>query len=269
MPNPPLLEMKMAMDGTLPTTKETFYRQDLGVPWVSEDARLTLDDLERCRGDLPFDQSILKCREVVMGVDVGTRLHVVVRGFFAGRWYLLEATTKSEFSELDELIKKHGVTRCVVDAQPERRAVRDFFQRNMAEVRLCLYVPSGLTAHWDWTDGIAWVRVQRTLAMDDWLHSFKSQLFAVPDNYREICGGEYVRQLLAPVRVTEPDAFGQPVATYKHTRPDDFAHAEVYATLATTQSSSSQLFYFDMQNHRLIHPNSPGHPDLVFKFPTH
>ena len=38
----------------------------------------------------------------------------------------------------------------------------------------------------------------------------------------------------ALVRTTEPDEFGQPMPAYRHTRPDDFAHAENYITLAAT-----------------------------------
>jgi hypothetical protein len=32
-----------------------------------------------------------------------------------------------------------------------------------------------------------------------------------------------------------------PVATYKHREPDDFAHAEVYATLATIRARLSEV----------------------------
>ena len=32
-----------------------------------------------------------------------------------------------------------------------------------------------------------------------------------------------------------PDEFGQPIPTYVHTRPDDFAHAETYITLAANR----------------------------------
>lgn len=265
--NPPLIAMRMAMEGSLPTTKETFYRQDIGIPWVSEDARLTLDDLDRCRADLQFDQSILRCRDVVMGVDVGTRLHVVIRGRYNDRWHLLRAVACTEFEELDALIKAYNVSRCVVDALPERRAVRDFFRRHMGLVRLCIYIKDAISAHWDWTDGVAYVRVARTLAMDDWLHSFKSGLFAVPENYRELCDGEYVKHLLAPVRVIELDGYGQPVAAYKHTRPDDFAHAEVYAMLATTRTGGG-VFVLDLENRQMVRPNSAGHPDLEFRFPV-
>jgi hypothetical protein len=266
LPNPPLMAMRLAMNGTLPTTKETFYRQDLGVPWISEDARLTLDDLQRCVGTWPFDDRAFCFKRVAMGVDVGHKLHVVIRGYYEGRWYLIRAQTCDEFDELDQLLAYFKVTMCVVDSQPERRAVRDFYQRHPDKVRLCLYVQQGITAHWDFTDGVGYVRVPRTLAMDDWLHHFKSGTFAVPDDYRELAGGDYVRHLLAPIRVTAPDAFGQPVARFEHTRPDDFAHAEVYATLATTHCFGGFAFMIDFDARRLIPLDGSPHPDLAFRY---
>ena len=264
LPNPPLTAMRLAMNGTLPTTRETFYRQDLGVPWISEDARLTLDDLQRCVGAPPFDPLAFHFTRVAMGVDVGKELHVVIRGFYEGRWYLIRAQTCDEFQELDQLLAQFKVSMCVVDAQPERRAVRDFYQRHPDKVRLCLYVQQGIAAHWDYVDGVGFVRVPRTLAMDDWLYQFKSGTFAVPENYRELAGGDYVKHLLAPVRLTVPDAFGQPVATFEHTRPDDFAHAEVYATLATTRCHDGGVFMIDFDGHRLVSLNRSPHPDLSF-----
>ena len=45
--------------------------------------------------------------------------------------------------------------------------------------------------------------------MDDWLHQFKSGTFALPEHFRELANGAYVKHLLAPVRLTAPDAFGR------------------------------------------------------------
>lgn len=265
LPDPPLAAMRFAMEGKLPTTKEDFYRQDLGLPWVSEDARLTPDDLERAKAELRFDRTILQCREVVMGVDVGNHLHVVIRGRYQDHWYLLLATTCAEFGELDALMVQHNVGQCVIDALPESRAARDFFERHMSEVHLCTYGGEGIAPHWAWSDGVATVRVSRTLAMNDWLHSFKSGLFKVPEDYRQLADGEYVKHLLAPVRVTKLDEFGQPVATFQHTRPDDFAHAEVYARLATTRLSQGGVLLLDAKTMSAWRPNSPSHPDLEFR----
>ena len=100
--------------------------------------------------------------------------------------------------------------------------------------------------------------------MDDWLHQFKSGTFALPEHFRELANGAYVKHLFAPVRLTAPDAFGQPIATFEHARPDDFAHAEVYATLATTRCHERGPFMLDFDGHRLVSLDRPPHPDLAF-----
>ena len=73
------------------------------------------------------------------------------------------------------------------------------------------------------------------------LQRFRERTYVLPPDVREIEGGEYFRHLLAPVRTIELDNWGQPFATYKHRQPDDFAHAEVYATLATIRASLSEV----------------------------
>lgn len=263
LPNPPLREMRMAMEQKVSTNMETFYRQDLGVPWVTEDDRLTLDNLSNCAHPWMLNELAYRCRRTVMGVDVGKRLHVVIRGFFEDRWHLHKAFTCADFEELDYWLAYHGVDMCVVDALPESRAARSFFSRHPDKVRLCMYVPQGIGTHWYFADGVGYVRVPRTLAMDEMLHRFKSGQFAVPLNFRDIENGAYVAHLMAPVRVVEHDALGQLSATFKHTRPDDFAHAEVYATLATERSYGTRVFGLDFANHRIVYFDGGTHPDLV------
>jgi len=53
-------------------------------------------------------------------------------------------------------------------------------------------------------------------------------------------GGEYYRRLQVPARSVELDNWGQPVAIYRGRGSDDFAHAEVYATLATIRAKLSE-----------------------------
>lgn len=36
--------------------------------------------------------------------------------------------------------------------------------------------------------------------MDDWLHQFKSGTFALPERFRDLANGAYVKHILAPVR---------------------------------------------------------------------
>lgn len=267
LPNPPLAQMRLAMEGKVPTTKENFHRHELGQPYVSEDARLSLADLDRCVAPWSLREDIFVFKKCVMGVDVGKRLHVVIRGFFEGRWYLDKVFTCESFDELDPLFERHRITACVVDALPETRSARAFYERHRWEVSLCLYANQGMTPHWDYVDNVRYVRAPRTLAIDSMLHMFKSAAYALPPNYRQVHGGEYIDHLLAPVRVQELDGFGHLVATYKHTRPDDFAHAEVYAALAIERGWFGGDFIqlaVGPRGFEIVGDGSP-HPDLKFR----
>jgi hypothetical protein len=235
LPNPPLAAMRLALEGTIPTSRETFCRQDLGQPFTSPESRLTPELLLRCVSDTAPNPD-LRLRTCVMGVDVGSKLHVVVRGRLRDRWHLLEAFTCDDFEELEGCFSCYQIGCCVVDGRPEQRAARAFQRLHPGIVWLCDYVPQGASPDWSWRDGV--VRAPRTLVIDEMMHRLRSGDFVLPENVRELEGGAYLEHLQAPVRVVEQDSFGQPVARYKNRRRDDFAHAEVYATLATGRSST-------------------------------
>lgn len=235
LPNPPLREMRLALDGAVPTSKETFYRQDLGQPFTSPEARLTPEVLNACiepwRPELPL-------KVYVMGIDVGRKLHVVIRGRKNERWYLYAAFTADSFEQLEGCFTRYNIDCCVVDALPETREAKRFQQSHIGVVWLAQYTQQGIEPEWSYGDGL--VRAPRTLLLDEMLHRFREKTYVLPPDVHALAQGEYFRHLQAPVRITELDAWGHPVASYKHRQPDDFAHAEVYATLAAIRASLSE-----------------------------
>jgi hypothetical protein len=226
--------MKLALEGKVPTARETFFRQDLGQPWTSPESRLTPDVLESCVKPWVPDAPL---RMNVMGIDVGSKLHVVIRGRHNGRWYLLQAFTVDTFEQLEGCFVCYDFQCCVVDAFPETREARRFQKAHYGKVWLAQYTQQGLEPDWSYDHWL--VKAPRTLIMDEALRRFRERLYVLPPGYRDIEDGAYARHLQAPVRTIELDTWGQPVAVYKHRQPDDFAHAEVYATLATIRASLS------------------------------
>ncbi len=235
LPDPPLQQMKMALEGKISTSKETFFRQDLGQPFTSPESRLTPDVIDSCiepwRPELPL-------KMYVMGVDVGSKLHVVIRGRFKERWYLFEAFTADNFNEIEPCFRRYNIQCCVVDALPETREARRFQQGHLGTIWLAQYAQQGLQPEWSYSEWL--VRAPRTLILDEMLHRFRERAYVLPDDVRAIEDGEYFRQLQAPVRTIELDQWGQPVATYRSRQRDDFAHAEVYATLAAIRAALSE-----------------------------
>lgn len=237
LPNPPLLDMQLALDGKVPTSRETFYRQDLGQPFTSPESRLTPEILDSCVHPW-VPQAPLRMN--VMGIDVGAKLHVVIRGRLKERWYLLEAFAVDTFEELEGCFDCYDIRCCVVDALPETREARRFQKARPGKVWLAQYTRQGLEPEWSYDNGL--VKAPRTLIMDETLQRFREGVYVLPRDVRALADGEYFRHLQAPVRTIELDGWGQQVAVYKHRQPDDFAHAEVYATLASIRATLSETY---------------------------
>lgn len=68
--------------------------------------------------------------------------------------------------------------------------------------------------------------------IDETFARFREGRNRLPNSYQELGERQYVRHLLSPFRVEEKDGVGGIKVTYKGRGADDFAQAEVYATLA-------------------------------------
>ncbi len=236
LPDPPLKQMRLAAGGTIGMKVEEFYRQDLGVPFISADSRLTAEDLDRCRAEPPPAHLLSNPDAIVMGVDVaGDHFWVVIRMFAKKKSYpLFVEKVYGGWEKLDELCKRFAVQWVVVDALPDMRGAKAFIRRAPGKVYgfRCFYKVQGLVHDREW-GADARITAVRTLSLDETFDSFRHQRSLLPINARELAGGAYYEHMQAMVRTTEPDEFGQPVPAYRHVRPDDFAHAENYIMLAS------------------------------------
>ena len=240
--------------GTTPAEIQEFQNSDLGEVFVPEGGGLTLDVLDRCRADYGVeDYAGQPCD---MGVDVGKKLHVVIREHHFESVRIEGGTERRRksaaprlwwtgevdgFAALDDLMQRFHVQVCVVDAQPELHAAPQFADRHPGKVWLAYYGrhDSGIDVrNGDWTSP-ATVHVNRTLAIDATFARFWDRTAVLPRDARRLVErprrevGEYYRQLLALQRTLERDAQQNWVARWTETgRGDHFAHAEVYCWLA-------------------------------------
>jgi hypothetical protein len=180
-----------------------------------------------------------------MGVDVGSQLHVVIRGRLNGRWYLLAAFTVDRFDELEECFSCYRIQTCVVDAYPETREARRFQKAHRDVVWLAQYKQQGVESEWSRKEGL--VRAPRTMVMDETMQRFRERINVLPPEPQTLAGGDYWAQLQAPVRTIELDKWGQSFATYTQRRPDDFAHAEVYGTMAALRAEAAETCMISMR----------------------
>lgn len=241
-----LIALVKASRLTKEAERETFYVLDLGRPYVGGSASLTDDDLMAAAllGEAPA-ASYNGLNPTTMGVDIGDEkgIHVRVdeqlpagpRGGLNPRRALWIGTVTS-FEEVAGLIDRFGVHVCVVDANPERRYARLLRGVYPGRVLLCEYGgpfedPLKLTT--DDAGVPLQVRVNRTDAIDGMMDSIRQgrNRPLLP----QFLPAGWMAQMKALVRKQDTDTKGRP---YRHyvttgTNGDDFAHADVYALVAT------------------------------------
>ena len=247
-----LPEMIAASQAETPTALQEFHNSDLGEVFSPPGGGLTLDEIDRCRREYAFEE--YAGQPCDMGVDVGTKLHVVIRehvydpdrrrrGIDQGRpepppslWY---AGTVQEFAELDALMERFNVQYCVIDALPETRLAADLARRHRNV--WCAYYNASTTDHGscEKVKRVRIVRLDRTQALDATVARFRDGTAQLPRAARQLGGrvdgaiGEYYRELRAPQRTLERDAHGNLVARWLERGKDDhYAHAEAYCYAA-------------------------------------
>lgn len=229
--------------GQLRKTDETIrkecFNQDLGLPYRPRGGQLTEEILDGCRRD--YGHGPVKGERPFMGVDVGSSLHVVVRGPLnaEGERPQRFAGEVATFDELGRLIRQYRPRRVVVDALPETRMARAL-QADFPDglVWLAYYTEGSKdegATRFDQKNGT--VLVDRTRALDAMLEGFSEVVGenTLPAAARGIGEGDYYRHMTAPVRVVEEGGRrGTDVARYVAETADHFCFAA--GTLIDTEA---------------------------------
>jgi hypothetical protein len=239
-----------ASQATTPWALQEFYNSDLGEPFVLPNGGLNLDELDQCRRS--YKLADYAGQPTVMGVDVGTQCHVVIREIApsAGQdikrklWY---AGTVAQFYELDNLVEHFHVVSANIDLRPETRQATAFAQQRNTTTYLTDYdrqepghilqlgIPRRISAN-------------RTDVMDQVVERFRKQELLLPSDARILGGrvkensGEYYREVMAPKRTLEPDRHNNPRAKWvEYSKADHYFHAEVYCFLAEEYGRRGRL----------------------------
>lgn len=231
-------------EATTPSAMQDFQNSVLGETFVPPGGGASIDVLDRCREDYSLDEYAGQVCD--MGVDVGTKLHVVVResvnreddGSTPRLWFTGELDS---FDELGALLRRFNVRRCVIDSQPEAHLVRQFASGQGSKVWLARYDrhEPGHDREWAKGDDPNIYHVNRLEALDEMYQRFHEGRASLPAAARHLGGrvkdglGEYYRELLAPKRTLEQDSQGNWIPRWvDNGKADHYAHAEVYCMLA-------------------------------------
>ena len=145
---------------------DRFYNLKIGIPWADLERRLDPGTVLSLAGDVTGwrDGDHVCC----MGVDTGKKLHVVIlRRSRRGKQLvtLIDLRICSTFEDLDDLMGRYQIWKCVIDGLPETHATRDFARRHRRKVYLCFFNESQRgSARWDRKDQK--VEINRTEALD-------------------------------------------------------------------------------------------------------
>lgn len=222
---------------TAPAAVEAFHTKDLGLEFVSKDARVSPEDIAAAQREFAMVPGYAGPELVTMGVDVASERALNVRislhrddGRKLALWIgeVEDSDEGTAFEQLDRLMSRYDVKMAAIDHNPETRLSRAFANRHPGRAYL-VRVPDKqkqvLVPYEDQRE----VSVRRTDAYDATAELIRSQKnllpIALPDGY--------VQQVTAPVRRVEVNELSQARTWWEATRPDDYAQAEVYDMIAT------------------------------------
>ena len=228
-------------EATSPSEIQEFQNSVLGETFVPPGSSLRLDLIDGCRGDYELPEGSGEMS--YMGIDVGTKLRVVIRrglGETGDASRALFIGELKDFTELATLGQRFNVGRYVIDAQPEGRAATEFARNNRdMRVKLAKYSRRELGTDTDVHDGVRFLAPNRTETMEAMFEAFKNGKVELPRNARQLGGrvkdgfGDYYRRVTTPKRQLEQDAQGNWTSRYdEHGKPDHYAHAENYCLQA-------------------------------------
>ena len=233
-----IAQMVYESQATTPAALQEFKNAVLGETFVPPGGRLTLGVLDQCRRDYLMPDG---CEEkTFMGVDVGIKLHVVIReplddeGIRTPAVFIGEVDT---FDDLAELVRRYNVRGAVVDRSSGWHGVRP--QRELPSGRPRLLRADRPRTRISLGEQGSGLPDEPPQALEEVFDAFETQAAEIPKNARLLGGrvrdglGEYYRQMMALSWVLEQNSLGNSVARYlDHGKADHFAHAEAYCALA-------------------------------------
>lgn len=224
------------------TKKQVFFNSDLGLPYESKGAKLTDALLDKCIRDYVMPSTGSGC---VMGVDVGSVLHVSISKIDGEHRWKQYIGTVPHFEELDSLIVLYGVECCVVDAKPETHEAKKLRDRNPGIVWLCDYHSTeGSTKEISINDDTYHVVVDRTASMDESHADVLLEKVLFPKNAKTIDSGAFYEQMKAPTRVFDEEK--NRYIWNEGTRADHYRHADNYEKIAMRISRSMGVKVWDL-----------------------
>ena len=247
------------------TGKMIFFNTRLGLPYDASDAKISEAELNACQVDMKYPDGTDQKRQLFIGVDVGTFLHVVIRVRDNSKgdvvFTLLHALTVSGFDELANLLDRHRPRVCAIDALPEGHSVKKL-KDDYKNVYSCLFVESALEPNVDKEKRV--IKINRTLALDGVKDDVANTRLQLPQDAKNRIP-TYYSHLTSPTRILEVDEKKPDNSRFNwiSTTPDHYFLAEFYCRAAMLLAPSHDMFdFYRDRNEKMALPD-PEMEDAV------
>jgi hypothetical protein len=215
-----------------------FFNFKIGSAWADLESKLdVMTVLSQC-GDSPMSESSEK--PCIMGVDTGKRLHVVILREDPedrNKHHLVHLAICREFSELDGLMEKFKVEKCVIDALPETHSTRAFAERHAGKVFMSVF-NDNLSGPPKWDAQTHAVRMNRTEALDASRAAVRKKLLILPRQDPRV--REFAEHMTQDARVlVEDKVTGEQKYKYAKIGVNHFSLAFTYAWMAAADPSGA------------------------------
>ena len=216
---------------------DRFFNLKIGVPWADLEHKLDPATVLSLVGDVAdWEDGDHAC---AMGVDTGKDLHVVIlRKDLRGRKppVLLYLRVCPDFENLDDLMERYRVWKCVIDGLPETHKTRDFARSHWGKVYMCFF-NQGQRGSARWERKEKTVQINRTEALDASRAIIREKGIVISRGATHL--QEFARHMScdAKVLVEDPDTGAK---RYKYIRvggEDHFSLAFTYACMALSKTT--------------------------------
>jgi hypothetical protein len=228
---------------------ERFFNLKIGIPWADLERRLDVASVLCVCSNVPMQEKAEADGHSIMGVDTGKDLHAVILRDApddSETGHVVHLAVCQEFAELDALMERFKVERCVIDGLPETHATRDFAHRHRGKVFMCFFNETQRgSAHWEHATQI--VQVNRTEALDASRAAVRQKKLVLPR--RTPLVELFAQHMTADAKVLEEDeATGAKKYRYIRTGEDHFSLAFTYAWMAASDRTGARGFLIVMRN---------------------
>jgi len=236
---------------------QLFYNSDLGLPFSSKGSKITRAMLNDCCRLYEWPvRRVGQEHARLMGVDVGTYLHVVmrerVRTAQGLKLRLIGIWTLPGFTQLVQILREWKPTCCVIDALPEIHKVMDL-KADFSNMWSSLFQDGAtdLIKH----KGKRELKMDRTAILDYVRQGIELQNLWLPMQAEFLEDGEYYSHMQAATRVLEANEIHPEKSRFiwkEGSRLDHFMLAEAYCLQAGMIMPEHGVFEFFEQEAKAL-----------------